>query len=138
MSQEFPAPQITPLSEPYWQGLAEGELRFQRCGACGHSWLPARGECPNCLKPEGQWLKARGTGRLISWTVYHIAHHPAFADRLPYNVAIVELDEGPRLITNIVNPDSHGGMAIDKPVMFVIEHDHGIALARFRFGPSDH
>ena len=132
MTAEFPVPQRTPISESYWQGLEEGELRYQHCEACGNAWLPARGECPRCLKAEWQWTRATGRGRLVSWTVYHIAHHPAFADRLPYNVAIVDLEEGPRLITNIVNPDEAGGLAIDRPVELVIERDHGVALARFR------
>ena len=136
MSKDFPAPQITPLSEPYWQGLKAGELRFQRCGSCGHAWLPPRAECPNCLKPEWAWEAASGRGRLVSRTVYHISHHPAFDHRLPYNVAVVELMEGPRLITNIVNPDEHGGLAIDKPVALAIEEEHGVFLARFRLNPA--
>ena len=61
--------------------------------------------------------------------VYHHAYHEAFRDRLPYNVALVELDEGPRLITNIVNPDA--GIAAEKPVTLKIEDEHGVALARF-------
>jgi uncharacterized OB-fold protein len=125
----FPIPEITPLSKPFWDGLQDGRLRFQRCASCGHAWLPARAECPECWKPEWQWTDASGRGRLVSWVIFHHAYHPEFRDRLPYNVALVELDEGPRLITNIVNPDA--GIAVERPVTVKIEDEHGVALARF-------
>ncbi|MBI3068794.1 MAG: OB-fold domain-containing protein [Betaproteobacteria bacterium] len=127
---DFPLPEITPLTEPYWKALSEGRLTFQRCGSCGAAWLPARAECARCLGDELGWETASGRGRLVSWVVYHHAFHKAFAQRLPYNVAIVELEEGPRLITNIVNPQA--GLAVDRPVQLVIEQEHGVALARFR------
>ena len=132
MSDDFPAPEITELNAPYWDGLKEGLLRVQRCGACDNAWLPARAECPRCLSDDWAWREASGRGRLITWTIYHIPYHESFRDRLPYNVAVVELDEGARLITNIVNPDDHGGLAIEAPVELAIETDHDIALARFR------
>jgi uncharacterized OB-fold protein len=122
--------EFTPLSAPYWQALAAGRLTFQRCPHCHYAWLPARQECPACLRDGSVWETACGRGRLISWVVYHIAYHPAFADRLPYNVAIVALDEGPRLITNIVNPEA--GLAIERPVELSIGQAHGVALAQFR------
>lgn len=126
---EIPKPEPTELSRPYWDGLREGRLLFQRCG-CGHAWLPARRHCPACLKPEPAWEPASGVGTLLSWVVYHTAYHPAFADRLPYNVALVELDEGPRLLTNIVGRNDllRGGAR----VTLQIEREGDVALARFR------
>jgi uncharacterized OB-fold protein len=125
----FPAPQPNDVSAQYWRALDEGRLVFQRCAACTHAWLPARTECPRCLAPEPRWEAASGRGRLVSWVVYHHAYHPYFASRLPYNVAVVELAEGPRLTTNIVA----GGtpLAIDMPVALVIEREAGVALPRF-------
>jgi uncharacterized OB-fold protein len=125
----FPLPDETPLSRPYWDALRRGRLTFQRCRKCGHAWLPPRAECPECLAAEWDWADASGKGRVISWVIYHHAYHEAFRDRLPYNVALVELDEGPRLITNIVNPQA--GIAAEKPVTLKIEDEHGVALARF-------
>lgn len=125
----FPLPEPTPLSQPYWDELAQGRLTFQRCRKCGHAWLPLRAECPECLGPEWEWAEASGKGRVISWVIYHHAYHEAFRDRLPYNVALVELDEGPRLITNIVNPQA--GIRAERPVTLKIEDEHGVALARF-------
>jgi len=94
-------PDIDPVSAPYWSALAEGRLTFQACG-CGHRWLPARERCPACLGTAWVRETAAGGARLVSWVVYHVAYHPAFADRLPYVVAVVELDEGPRLIGGVL------------------------------------
>jgi uncharacterized OB-fold protein len=127
---EMPLPTVTPMTEPYWTGLAAGELRHQRCGACGNAWLPAREECPGCLSDDWEWQAASGRGRIISWVVYRQAFHPAFADRLPYNVAVVELDEGPRLITNILGAEDD--LAIERPVVLEIEQESGVSVPRFR------
>lgn len=125
----LPLPVPTALSKPYWQALSEGRLVFQRC-SCGHAWLPARRHCPACLGSDLQWEQASGKGRLLSWVVYHTSYHEAFASRLPYNVAIVELDEGPRLITNMI--DACDQLRGDAPVQLVVQHEDGVALARFR------
>ena len=122
--------EFTPLSKPYWDALAEGRLTFQRCPHCRNAWLPAREECPNCLRPGASWETASGRGKVVSWVVYHVAYHKAFEGRTPYNVAIVELEEGPRLVTNILDPA--GVLAADRAVTLSIEQDHGMALARFR------
>lgn len=129
---DFPAPEPTPLSAPYFEALADGRLIYPRCGSCRHAWLPVLAECPNCLAADWQWQTACGRGKIISWVVYHIAYHEAFADRLPYNVAIVELEEGPRLITNISGVKGGEGLKIEHPVVLSIDSDHGVPLARFR------
>jgi uncharacterized OB-fold protein len=129
----FPAPQTTELNASYWKALDEGRLTFQRCSACKHAWLPARSECPRCLAREPGWESASGQARLISWVVYHHAYHDYYATRLPYNVAVVELVEGPRLISNIV--DAHDELRIDMPLEIVIQREAGTALARFTLAP---
>ena len=127
----IPAPERDALNTPYWDSLAQGALSFQRCSACGHAWLPARAECPACLGDQWQWEKAGGGAKLISWVVYHVAFHPAFAKRLPYNVAVVELDEGPRLISNVVGIGDGESLKIDQPLRLVIEDECGTAVPRF-------
>jgi uncharacterized OB-fold protein len=99
-------------------------VEFQRCRACGRAWLPAREACPECLSPAWDREVSSGSGRLVSWVVYHTAFDPSVADRLPYNVAVVELDEGPRLITNLVGS---GTPTIDAPVQMVTETGGGAA-----------
>jgi uncharacterized OB-fold protein len=127
----LPPPERTELTAPYWEALDRGELVFQRCSECGSAWLPARTECPRCLAPEWGWEKASGGGRLVSWVVYHRSYHPAFADRLPYNVAVVELDEGPRLISNITGVQGGEGLEADMRLHLHVERDAGVPLARF-------
>ena len=126
---DWPRPEIDAINRPHWDGLAHGKLLFQRC-TCGHARLPPRLVCPVCLSPDFTWDAAAGGGTLVSWVVYHVAYHDAFRDRLPYNVAIVELDEGPRLITNIVADakDLRG----DARVRLAIEREGDVPLARFR------
>lgn len=133
---DFPAPPVTDLTKPYWDGLAAGELRFQRCQSCGHAWLPPREECPQCLLPDWRFEVSAGTGMLISWVVYHRAFHAYFADKVPYYVAVVELTEGPRLITNLVFDDeeSKQQLRIDQRVRLRISSEAGWSLARF--GPA--
>jgi len=116
MTMTTAEPTITPVSEPYWTSLRCGRLKFQSC-SCGHKWLPPRAECPSCLNTDWQWVEAEGTGKLISWVVYHVAYHASLNDRLPYNVALVELDEGPRLITNILDASDGRGLSGDAPVV---------------------
>ena len=93
-----PALDIDTINEAYLAALAEGRLVLQVC-ACGHRWLPPRAACSACLGSQWTWQTAQGGGRLKSWVVYHTAFSEAFRGRLPYNVALVELDEGPSMIT---------------------------------------
>ena len=130
----MPAPERDALNAPYWDSLAQGALSFQRCSACGHAWLPARSECPACLADQWRWEMAAGGAKLISWVVYHVAFHPAFAKRLPYNVAVVELDEGPRLISNVVAVEDAETLKIDQRLRLVIEDESGTAVPRFAPG----
>lgn len=121
---------VTPLTEPYWRALGEGRLDFQRCAACEHAWLPPREECPNCLGSDWSWETASGRAKLVSWVVYQVAFNPAFAGRLPYNVAVVELAEGPRMITNIVNLEQ-GSPRGDAALRLEVQKEGGLGLARF-------
>lgn len=125
----FPAPQVNEVSAPYWRALEEGRLTFQRCGTCGHAWLPARTECPHCLAAAARWEVASGNAKLVSWVVYHHGYHDWFARKLPYNVAVIELAEGPRLISTVDAP--HDRLRIDMRLKLAIEREAGIALARF-------
>ena len=131
----MPAPERDALNTPYWDSLAKGKLSYQRCAACSHAWLPARSECPACLADQWKWETAAGGAKLISWVVYHTAFHPAFANRLPYNVAVVELDEGPRLISNVVGIADAETLKIDRRLRLVIEDERGTAVPRFAPSP---
>lgn len=127
-----PEVQMNAFTAHYWSALADGRLEFQRCLACGHKWLPARENCPGCLGSEHEWMTSNGRGTLISWVVYHKAYAPHLEACIPYNVAIVELAEGPRLITNIVERQTGDGLHEGAEVELSIEEDFGLHLPRFR------
>lgn len=95
------APDRSGPAAPYWAALDAGKLCFQRCQSCGAAQLPPRENCTSCLSDDLTWDQASGAAKLISWVIYHRAFHPAFADQVPYNVAVIELAEGPRLISNV-------------------------------------
>lgn len=121
-------PEIDTVNKPYWDGLAEGKLLYQSC-ACGHCWLPARLSCPACLSPDWRWIPAAGRGRILSWVIYHVAYHESLKDKLPYNVAVVELDEGPRLLTNILADNA--ALAAEAPVRLVVDPTAQVKLPLF-------
>lgn len=127
----LPPPPDDELSRPFWDAVADGRLVYQHCPACDNAWLPARSECPVCLSAEPEWRPASGNARLVSWVVYHRAFNPTFAGRLPYTVAIVELEEGARMITNIVGAEDPERLHVDQPLVLRIEQDGDVFVPRF-------
>ena len=97
-----PAPVPDAVTAPFWDGCARHELRIQRCAACRFLWLPASVVCPRCWSDAVSWVPSAGAGTVVSFAVYHRSYHPAFRPLVPYVVAVVELAEGPRLVSNIV------------------------------------
>jgi len=92
-------PRSTPETEPFWEGCAAGELRLQRCAACDAHYFPPRPFCPTCLSSDVTWEAVSGRGRLHTYVINHRAA-PGFEP--PYAIAVVELAEGPRMMSNIV------------------------------------
>ena len=126
-----PLPEITPDNKPFWDACKQHELSLQRCQGCGHLRLPSP-ICPECLSMNSEWIKVSGRARLYTWTTIFQRYHPAFAEELPYNVAVVELEEGPRLITNIVgcsHEDLRIGMEVEVDYEDVTEE---ITLPKFK------
>jgi hypothetical protein len=126
---EFPQPDLTEVSLPFWNGLKDGKLLFQSC-ANGHRWLPAREFCPQCLSADVSFVPASGRAKLVSWVVYRTAFHDAFKDRLPYNVSLVELEEGPRMMTNVLCDAE--ALVPDMAVTLEIQPEGELRVARFR------
>ncbi len=128
---QFPAPPLNELSKPFWDALGhDGTLTFQRCKVCAHAWLPARAQCPSCLADDWQREAARGDATLVSWVVYRHGYHPAWEQRLPYTVAAIRLDEGPRMISNVVGVDA-STLRIDQRLKLVVEREGEVAVPRF-------
>ncbi len=132
MTRPPPLPHPSPLTQPFWDATARGELLLQRCGACGAHVFYPRHNCTACGARALEWVPARGTGSLYTYTVARRPTHAGFADRVPYVIAVVELDEGPRMTTNLVDcvPDDVSiGMRVE--VAFGELHD-GLRLPYFR------
>jgi len=117
-------------ADDWRQALSGKKLTFQTCASCGHNWLPAREDCPECWTPDWRWTEAGGGATVISWVIYHVAFDPRFRDRTPYNVTLVELDEGPRLITNLTEMPE--GDITGRRAQLVFEEDFDRQLPRFR------
>ena len=97
----IPAPAIHPDNEAFWEGVKRGELVFQRCKGCGSWCHPPRPMCPNCRSTEKEWSPSTGKGTVHSWVTYQESPHPGF--KAPYAVVLVELEEGVRVVSNLVD-----------------------------------
>lgn len=89
-------------NRPFWEGAKRHEVVMQRCTACGRFRFPASGYCASCRSDQSSWVRLSGRGVIESHCIFHKAYFEAFASRVPYNVALVALEEGPKLFTNIV------------------------------------
>lgn len=86
----------------FWRSVEERALSLQRCAECGYWLYPPGPRCPECLSPRLEWRSVEGTGKVWSFTVYHHSFDPELDDEIPYNVALVELSEGPLILSNVV------------------------------------
>ena len=128
-----PLPVPTPETRPFWDGVRRHELCLQRCRACGEYFFYPRAACPKCLSPDFEWHATSGRGTLHTFTVVHRGARN-FPLGPPYVIAIVALDEGPRLMTNLVGvePDP-SRITIGMAVQVVFEDVTSEAtLPRFR------
>jgi len=122
-------PEPTEANEPFWTGLREGALRMQHCAACSNYQHPAETFCYFCGSVDLNWETVAGGGEVYSFIVVHQPYHVAFRDRLPYVVATVQLDEGPRMLGAIFDIDPSAvtiGMRV-KPRIEPVS-DEGAAL----------
>ncbi len=102
-----PMPVATDATRPFWDAAREHRLLIQRCGSCGKPQFFPRAFCRHCLADAPAWVPCSGLGTVYTYTVNHRAANPHMADKLPYVVAVVTLDEGVRMMANIV------GCAVD-------------------------
>jgi hypothetical protein len=112
----------------FYARCARGVLAFQACRSCGRLQHPPRLQCPACGSEDLGWRESSGRGRLYTWTVTHQAFHPAFADELPYTIAVTELEEGVRLVSGVrgLAPEE---LELDLPVEVGLETvAEGVAL----------
>lgn len=126
-----PAPTISAYNKPYWDAARQHELRLQRCSECGRFWAPPGPVCPFCFSGEFTWEQVSGQGVITSLIIFHKSYHPQFDNDMPLAAALVELAEGPRLITNIVQADETP-LVSGLPVEVVFEDHEDFTLPQFR------
>ena len=117
-------PEINELNAPFWNGLAEGEVRLQKCGKCGVHQYPPESFCYECGALDPSWVAVAGEGTVYSFIVVHQLNDKAFKEFLPYTVAIVQMDEGPRMLSAMLGlkrPVSIGERV--KPCIRVVDND---------------
>ncbi len=127
-----PLPVITEENRPFWEGCRQGKLLLQQCPSCAHYQFYPRLYCMHCGSRELHWQEVSGRATLYSYTIIYQNKAPEFVHDTPYNVAIVQLEEGPRLMANIVEtlPEQ---LYVDMPLSVVFEPmSEAIALPRFK------
>lgn len=111
----FDQPLIEDESQPFWDGLCEGVLRIKRCGSCGRHHHYPRPFCPHCWSEDVSWVDASGDATLYSYSTVYVNDLPPFGPEVPYVAAVVDLAEGPRMMTRLVDcakDDIRIGMAL--------------------------
>ncbi|MCY4212826.1 MAG: Zn-ribbon domain-containing OB-fold protein [Gammaproteobacteria bacterium] len=126
-----PLPPINPGTQPFWDACAQGRLLLQRCGDCGHLQFYPRVLCAACGSRRLDWVEACGRGTVRTFTIIRRAVSAAFEPDAPYVVALVELEEGPTLMSNIVGC-APASVAIGQPVRVTFEiRAQGVAVPQF-------
>jgi uncharacterized OB-fold protein len=129
---EKPVPQIDEESRPYWAALKKEKLILKRCLMCSRCHFYPRMLCPHCHSCELEWSEASGLGQIYSFTIARRGAGPAFVADAPYIVAVVELDEGVRMMTNIVT-ENVDTVAIGQRVGVIFDHvTEEVTLPKFK------
>lgn len=130
-----PGPTITTLTAPFWQAASEGRLVIQSCEACGKAVFYPRPICPHCWSNRLVWREASGRGRLKSFSVVHKPGHPGWLPAAPYVVGLVELEEGPTMLSFIVAEEA--ACAVGQPLVLAPTRIGGRTLPAFRPSAKD-
>jgi len=126
-----PVPKATPELAPFLEAARAGRLAVQRCRACGALRFPPRELCSRCWSRDAEWTDVSGRGEVYSFYVMHQLYHPGFAADVPYPVVVVKLEEGPTMVSNLLDCPRER-LRIGLPVEVVFEERDGVALPKFR------
>lgn len=124
-----PLPAVTNLNRPHWDGLRDHRLLAPRCDRCGTTWLPPGPWCPACWSRDLTWAQLSGRGTVTSWVRFHQQYYRSGPFEVPYAVAEVTLEEGPRLYAQLVDAEPEVGLEV------MVTYDDvapDLTLARFR------
>ena len=120
MEEQLPQPVANGDSLPYWNAARERKLLIRKCKACNEFHFMPRYLCPVCWSDQLEWIEAKGTGKVHSFSIVRRASSAAYAPRVPYVLALIELDEGPRMMANVLGDDALS-VAIDDQVKVTFE-----------------
>ncbi|WBU53918.1 Zn-ribbon domain-containing OB-fold protein [Paracoccus sp. SCSIO 75233] len=136
MTDQLPKPVLNGDSEIYWTGAVEGKLLLRQCKDCGKLHFMPRHICPNCWSEDLEWIPASGRGKIHSFTVIRRASDPAFVSLCPYVVALIDLEEGPRMMANILGENAlDAAIGTDVEVMFEDRGD-GAVVPQFQLAEA--
>jgi uncharacterized protein len=119
-SKPLPRPLSPEVTRPFWEAAKRHELVIPRCTICDHLFFYPRSECPRCLSNHLEWMQASGRGRLHTYTVVYQPANAAFRDDTPYIYAVVQLDEGPRMVSNVVQCEIDA-VRVDMPLEAIFD-----------------
>ena len=126
-----PVSQADELTEPFFAAGEEGRLLLATCGDCGEMRLPTSPACPACLAEGFEWREVSGRGTVYTFAIMHQRYHPAWEPDLPYNIAVVELEEGPRMPANVIGV-ANDEIAVGMAVEVAWEREGDAPVPRFR------
>ena len=119
-SKPLPRPISPEVTRPFWEAAKRHELVMPRCTTCDHLFFYPRSECPRCLSSHLEWVRVSGRGRLHTYTIVYQPANAAFRDDTPYIYAVVQLDEGPRMVSNVVQCDLDA-VKVDMPLEAIFD-----------------
>lgn len=125
-------PLIDEDSRPFWESVAERRMRIPCCTSCGLHRFPPYGHCPTCLSDATEWVEVSGRGKVYVSLTFHRPFHPAWAGDVPYNLSIIELEEGVRMWSNVIDLPPEAvkiGMEVE---LVYREREDGFVLPVFR------
>ncbi|CAM3693332.1 Zn-ribbon domain-containing OB-fold protein [Polaromonas hydrogenivorans] len=131
MSQSLPLPVANADSLPYWNAARERRLVIRKCKECGELHFMPRHLCPACWSDQLEWVDVKGTGTVHSFSVIRRASDPAFAHLVPYVTALIDLDEGPRMMTNVLGDDALSVRIGDRVTLTFEDRGDGALLPQF-------
>lgn len=131
MSISLPTPEPNGDSRPYWAAAAEGRLLIRACKACGARHFMPRHLCPQCWSDQLEWVQSEGHGTVHCFSIVHRSPTPEFAAKTPYVIAMVDLDEGPRMFANIVGEAAHSAAIGDRVAVSFEERGEGFKVPQF-------
>ena len=132
MPYNGPLPDVTPEDRPFWEAARDHRFILPRCRECSHVWFPPYLSCTRCMSLDREWVEASGRGTIWGYTLMGQPYVPGYRDELPYNVVLVQLEEGPMVYSNLVGVPNDE-IRPDIPVEAVFDDvTETVTLIRFR------